>query len=123
MMLWAKLSKGLTKSNSLRHRSSLRRFGQGPGHSDHELSRPVIAKLLWKVITGVQNNHDVTIRGLKDLILLEHLIKVGRFQLFELAERPGNQMVVEAKNESSVFKGVDDLGLKDDASAASLEAE
>jgi hypothetical protein len=123
MLSRAKLSKGLTKSNSLRHRSALNRVGQGPGHSDHELAHPVIAELREPVITGVQHDHDVIIRALKDLILLESLIKEGHFKLFELAERSGNQMVVETKNEPSVLGGVDDLGLEDDAPAASEETE
>jgi hypothetical protein len=86
------------------------------------LTLPVIAELQWKVITGVEDNDDVTIRGLKDLILLELWGNVNKFQLFESAEGPGNEVVEEAQDEASVLGGVDDLGLEDDAPAVSGES-
>jgi hypothetical protein len=85
------------------------------------LTHPVIAELQWKVITGVEDNDDVTIRGLKDLILLELWGEVNKFQLFESAEGPGNEVVEEAQDEASLLGGVDDLGLEDDAPAVSGE--
>ena len=76
MMSRAELSKGLTKSNSHRRRSSLYRAGQFPGHSDHELAHPVVAEVHWPVIAGVQDDHDMVTRCREDLILLEGRIKV-----------------------------------------------
>jgi hypothetical protein len=86
------------------------------------LTHPVIAELQWKVITGVEDNDNVTIRGLKDLILLELWGEVNKFQLFESAEGPRNVIVEEAQDEASLLGGVDDLGLEDDAPAVSGES-
>ena len=123
MLLWAKLSKGLTKSNSLRHRSSLRRFGQGPGHSDHELGHPVIAELRWPVVAGVQDHHDVITRCLEDLILLEGWVEICGLQLVESAEGPWDKVIIEVHDDASMFEGVDDLGLENGPPAASGETE
>jgi hypothetical protein len=119
MLLWAKLSKGLTKSNSLRHRSALVRVVQLPGDSGHVLAHPVIAKLHWPVITGVEDNNDVATRGFKDLILLELWGEVNKLQICEFAEGPWNEVVEEAQDEASFLGGVDDLGLEDYAPAVS----
>ena len=76
MMSRAKLSKGLTKSNSHWRQSALCGAGHFPGHSDHELGHPVIAELRWPVVAGVQDDNDTIIRCLEDLIFLEGRVKV-----------------------------------------------
>jgi hypothetical protein len=122
MLSRAKLSKGLTKSNSHRHRSALVRLVQLPGDSGDVLAHPVIAELQWPVKAGVEDNNDVATRGLKDLILLELWGEVNKLQIGEFAEGPGNEVVEEAQDEASVLGGVDDLGLEDHAPAVSGES-
>ena len=123
MMSRAKLSKGLTKSNSHWRRSALSRARHFPGHSDHELGHPVIAELRWPVVAGVQDHHDVITRCLEDLILLEGWVKVCGFQLVESAEGPWDKVIIEVHDDASMFEGVDNLGLENSASAASGETE
>ena len=96
----AKLSKGLTKSNSHRRRSALCRAGHFPGHSDHELAHPVIAEVHWPVVAGVQDDHDMVTRCLEDLILPEGGIKVCGLQLVELAEGPWDMVIVEVHDDA-----------------------
>ena len=115
----AKLSKGLTKSNSHWRRSALCRAGHFPGHSDHELAHPVIPEVYWPVITGVQDDQDIITGGLEDLILLEGWIKVCRLKLFESAEGPWDKVIVEAKDEASMLERVDGLGPEDCTPAVS----
>jgi len=84
------------------------------------LLAPLIAELLWKVVAGVQNDHDAIIRCLEDLILLEGRVKVYHLQLFEFAEGPWEIVVVEVQDEASILRErVDDLGLEDSSPAAS----
>ena len=96
----AKLSKGLTKSNSHWRRSAFCRGGQFPGHSDHELAHPVILEVNWPVVAGVQDDHDMILRCLEDLILLEGRIKVCGLQLVELAEGPWDMVIVEVHDDA-----------------------
>ena len=86
---------------------------QLPGDSGDVLAHPVIAKLHWPVITGVEDNYDVATRGFKDLILLELWGEVNKLQICEFAEGSWNDVVEEAQDEASFLGGVDDLGLED----------
>ena len=121
MISRAKLSKGLTKSNSHCRRSALCRAGHFPCHSDHELAHPVITEVHWPVVAGVQDDHDMVTRCLEDLILLEGGIKVCGLQLVELAEGPWDMVIVEVHDDASMLEGVYGLGPEDSAPAASGE--
>ena len=70
---------------------------------------PVIAEVSGPVVAAVQNDAGVIVGGLEDLVLLELRSKECRLQCFELAEWPGNQVVVEAEDEASLFEGIDGL--------------
>ena len=62
-----------------------------------------------EVVAGVQNNHDIPLIQLQELALLELLSKECRLQPFEFAEGPWNQSVMEAKDDATMFEGVDGL--------------
>jgi hypothetical protein len=64
---------------------------------------------LKPVVAGVQYNHDILVIQLQDLALLELLSKECRLQLFEFAEGPWNQIVMEAKDDATMSEGVDGL--------------
>ena len=70
---------------------------------------PVIPEVHLIVLAGVQNDYDILIIQLQDLEGLELRSKDCRIQQCELAEGPWNEIVTEAKDEASMFEGVDGL--------------